>query len=177
MTKARLSRGRSVVLRDGRAAHIRPLGPADADALLAALANADSYDLRRRFLGTPPPARLLLDQLAKADGVNDLALGAFAPGGRLVAVAQFNRITDSSVAEIAVEVGKDWQDDGLATALVEALASEAVAVGIATFRAVYYADNSSVALLLRNCPAPVATTYSDGQGHSDIDLTQLRPSD
>src|SRR4051794_12093974 len=110
-----------VVLRDGRAVQVRRLDPSDAGALAAAVAAADRWDLRRRFLGTPPPTRMLLAQLAHADGVRDLALGAFDAAGQLLAVAQFDRFGDEAVADIAVEVAKDWQDAGLGTLLLEQL--------------------------------------------------------
>jgi hypothetical protein len=99
------------VLTDGRSVGIRPLTPGDAPALIAALGRADPMDLRKRFMGTPPPTSYLVEQLNRADGIHDLPLGAFADDGRLVGMAQFDRVDDGPSAEVAIEVAKDWQPD------------------------------------------------------------------
>src|SRR5579872_1413432 len=90
-------------LTDGRRVIVRRLRPDDADALCAAVAAADTEDLRRRFMGTPPPVSWLLAKLRAADGVHDYPLAAFTPEGRLVAVAQFDRADDGPTAEFAIE--------------------------------------------------------------------------
>src|SRR5581483_9369884 len=99
------------------------------------------WDLRRRFMGVPPPVSFLVKQLMRMDGVHDLAVGAFDETGRIVGIAQFDRLDDRPQAEVAIEVAKDWQRDSLGTELLTALADRARAQGIETFTATYYADN------------------------------------
>src|SRR3954453_15503046 len=118
------------VLADGRRVTIRMLDARDADALVAAVRRADPMDLRRRFMGVPPPPSYLVKQLKRADGVHDLVLGAFDETGRLVAVAQFDRPDDRPTAEVAIEVAKDWQHDGLGIELLNRLAALARKRGI-----------------------------------------------
>jgi acetyltransferase len=114
------------------------------------MGRADAWDLRRRFMGSPPPTDRLLRQLAGADGVHDLAVGAFADKGRLVGVAQFDRQDDRPVAEFAIEIAHDWQQVGLGTALSRYLAALATQRGIREFTATFFSDNVPVQRLLHD---------------------------
>lgn len=158
-----------VLLADGRKVTIRPLRPDDATALIAAVEDENPWDLRRRFMGTPPPPAMLVRQLARADGVHDLALGAFASDGRLVGVAQFDRTDDKPSAEIAIEVAHDWQRARLGTVLLTRLAALARDLGVHEFTATYYADNIAIRRLLRDV-GPVVSGYDHGAGYASIDL-------
>ena len=162
------------VLADGRRVTIRTLGAQDADALVAALRHADPMDLRRRFMGVPPPASYLVKQLRRADGVHDLVLGAFDETGRLVGVAQFDRVDERPTAEVAIEVAKDWQHDGLGFALLHRLADLARERGIHEFTATYYADNIAIRRLLRDIGHVVTSGYEHGEGHMQLSLDDVR---
>ena len=158
------------VLSDRRSVGIRPLTPADAPALVVALRRADPMDLRKRFMGTPPPTSYLVEQLKRADGIHDLPLGAFTDDGRLVGVAQFDRVDEGPSAEVAIEVAKDWQHDGLGIALLDRLAREACARGIHEFTASYYADNVAIRHLLRDIGHVVKSGYESGEGFMRLSL-------
>lgn len=141
---------------------------------MAALERADPMDLRRRFMGVPPPARFLVKQLNMADGVHDLVLGAFDQAGRLVAVAQFDRSNDEPSAEVAIEVAKDWQHAGLGTAMLTRLAELARERGIHEFTATYYADNLPIRRLLHDIGHVVTSGYEMGEGHMRLSLDEVR---
>lgn len=160
----------SVCLADGRCVGIRELLPSDAPALVAALEAADPDDLRRRFMGCPPPAAYLVRRLELADGVTHLGLGAFSEGGQLVGVAQFDRSGDEPSAEIAVAVDHNWQTVGLGTALITRLAQVARSRGVHHFTATFFADNLPLRRLLREVEPLVTTTYAAGEGFADLDL-------
>ena len=162
------------VLTDGRRVSIRPLDERDSDALVAALGRADPMDLRRRFMGVPPPASYLVQQLKRADGVHDLVLGAFDDNGRLVGVAQFDRVDDQPSAEVAIEVAKDWQHDGLGVALLTRLSELARQQGIHEFTATYFADNIAIRRLLRDVGHVVTSGYDHGEGHMQLSLDEVR---
>jgi len=157
-------------LADGRVVTVRELLPGDADALVAALEAADPVDLRRRFMGGPPPVSMLVERLEQADGVHNLGLGAFAGDGSLVGVAQFDRVGDEPTAEIAVEVQTGWQNQGLGTALLARLADVAVDRGIHHFSATFLAENLPLRRLLKDVGPLVTTTFEGGEGHIDLDL-------
>jgi acetyltransferase len=163
-----------VTLADGRGATVREMLPDDADALVAAIEAADPVDLRRRFMGCPPPVSMLVERLRAADGVHNLALGAFSDDGTLVGVAQFDREDDEPTAEIAVEVQTGWQNNGLGTALVARLAEVALDRGVHHFSATFLADNLPLRKLLRDVSSLVTTSFEQGEGHVDLDLDVAR---
>jgi RimJ/RimL family protein N-acetyltransferase len=160
-------------LKDSRTVTIRPLGARDAKALLAALRRADPSDLRRRFLGVPPPPSFLVNQLRNADGIHDLVLGAFDDTGRLVGVAQFDRPDEKPTAEVAIEVAKDWQHVGLGLALLTRLVQLARSRGVHEFTATYFADNIPILRLLRDVGHVVASGYECGEGHMRLNLDEV----
>jgi RimJ/RimL family protein N-acetyltransferase len=173
LTGDRFTRGMTQ-LTDGRPVTIRPLDGQDAAALVAALQRADPMDLRRRFMGVPPPASFLVKQLKHADGIHDLVLGAFDDSGRLVGVAQFDRPDDQPSAEVAIEVAKDWQHDGLGIELLTRLADLARELGIHEFTAIYYADNLPIRRLLRDIGHVVTSGYDCGEGYMRLSLDGVR---
>lgn len=130
-------------------------------------------DLRKRFMGTPPPTSYLVEQLKRADGIHDLPMGAFTDDGRLVGVAQFDRVDEGPSAEVAIEVAKDWQHDGLGIELLGRLAHEARGLGIHEFTASYYADNVPIRRLLRDIGHVVASGYEYGEGFMRLSLDEL----
>ena len=162
------------VLADGRCVTIRRLTAVDGPALVAAIAAAEPMDLRKRFMGTPPPTSYILRQLARADGIHDLPLGAFADDGRLVAVAQFDRPDDRPSAEVAIEVAHDWQHDGLGIAMLRHLADAARSRGVHEFTASYYADNVAIRHLLRDVGHVIASGYESGEGYMRLSLDEFR---
>jgi acetyltransferase len=167
--------GTRVTLTDGRRVMIRPLDGADVDALAAAVEHADPGNLRRRFMGSPPPTHMLLDRLRTADGVHDYAVGAFTDSGRLVAVAQFDRADDAPSAELAVEVAVDWQRCGLGRRMLEQLGEVARGLGITRFTARYYADNIPVRRLLHGSGRVIASGVEQGEGFAVLDLVPTTP--
>jgi RimJ/RimL family protein N-acetyltransferase len=158
-------------LRDGREVSIRRLTVADEGVLRAALSPADPIDLRRRFLGPPPPLSTIVRQLCRVDDVHDLALGAFDALGRLVAVAQFDRVDDEPVAELAIEVGSGWKGVGLGRALLAMLTDEARMLGIMRLTASYYADNLPVRRLLHGTGLVAESGISAGEGYAVLDIS------
>jgi RimJ/RimL family protein N-acetyltransferase len=154
---------------------IRTLESTDADALADAVAHADPGNLRRRFMGSPPPTHLLLDRLRAADGVHDYAVGAFTDAGRLVGVAQFDRTDDAPSAELAVDVAVDWQRCGLGKRMLEQLAEVARGLGITRFTARYYADNVPVRRLLHGSGRVIASGVDQGEGFAVLDLVPTSP--
>lgn len=130
-------------------------------------------DLRRRFMGAPPPASFLVKQLKAADGFHDLVLGAFDCGGRLVGVAQFDRTDDGPEAEVAIEVARGWQHVGLGTAMLTRLAQLARERGVHEFTATYYADNLPICRLLRDIGHVVTSGYESGEGHMRLSLDEM----
>jgi RimJ/RimL family protein N-acetyltransferase len=166
---------RQVRLRDGRRVVIRPILPGDAPGLAEAIKTADPGTLRRRFLGRPPrvtPA--LLAHLATVDYVRRFALVAIDPGTQKgVAIARFKQ-TGNGVAEIAVAVSPAWRRAGLATTLIQLLASAAADRGIHTFSARYLASNRPIAALVENAGWAREHTAEHGIAKASLALGSRR---
>lgn len=140
---------RTLRLRDGRRARVRPLTREDAPELGEAIRTADAVTLRRRFCGTAPRVtQRLLDRLTNLDYRQRFALVARDGEGKGVAIARYEATRTPGVAEIAAAVTPAWRRVGLASALVHMLGEAALDRGFDRFTAVYFADNRPVQELL-----------------------------
>jgi RimJ/RimL family protein N-acetyltransferase len=147
---------RPVVLRDGSAVLIRPVGRADASFLADGFARLSTRSRRLRFLS--PKKELSSAELGyftDVDHHDHEALGALDHAdGRGVGIARYIRdAADPQAAEIAVTVIDDWQGRGLGTELVAQLSERARSEGIRRFTALVAPDNPAMARLLRNVRA------------------------
>ncbi|HLE99869.1 MAG TPA: GNAT family N-acetyltransferase, partial [Gaiellaceae bacterium] len=133
-----------VILRDGGTLRLRPPRREDADSLLEFFSSLSERSLYLRFHGFPSVAPRLVEPLLEPDWEERGALlGAFADedGERVVAAANFVRLRDRAVAEVAFAVADDHQRRGIGTRLLEQLAARAADVGIERFIAEVLANN------------------------------------
>ncbi|WP_146854430.1 GNAT family N-acetyltransferase [Brevifollis gellanilyticus] len=146
---------RDLVLGDGSIGQIRPLGPADRDALIEGFDSLSPESRIRRFFFEK---KALSDQelhaLTHPDGVDHIALGlAVAIEGRPeplpIGVARcFRSQDDLELAEVALITRDDWQGAGAGTALMQALAEAAWNVGIRRWFGALFCDNQTIRNLL-----------------------------
>jgi RimJ/RimL family protein N-acetyltransferase len=135
---------RTISLRDGTLAHMRPIRLDDAPRLVA-LYERLSLDTRyHRFFSVmrrlPPNwARFLAD----VDYETRLALVVESPGDpdMLIAVARYEPTRQADTAEVAFVVQDGWQDRGIGTVLFSELLAAAHMNGIRRFHAWVLADN------------------------------------
>lgn len=149
---------------------IRPIVPADAQALAQAITSADAETLYRRFLGAPPrvtPA--LLAHLTTVDYARRFAVVAGDATGRGVGIARYEPAGEG-MADVAVAVDPAWRRVGLATELITTLARAALDHGIHTFTATYLAQNRPVAALLDHTDAAGRTMISQGIAEAAVTL-------
>ncbi len=165
-----------VVLRDGSPARLRPLHPSDEPALLELhrSLSPDSTYLRfftaSRNSGDRYVARLLRPD---AQGSAGLVL---LHQGRLVGVASYARLAEpgrspGAAAEIAFAVADDEHGLGIATLLLEHLASRARADGITHFVAEVLPRNKRMAEVFRDAGFGVEHAHVGDVVHYDLDLT------
>ena len=119
---------------------IRPLEPPDLDAVHAGLSDASRYS---RYHGPKPRfGSAERAYLTTTDGQDHIALVALGPHGEPLGIARSVRLReDPGAAEIAAEVIDAWQRRGLGGALIDRLARQAAARGIARFSANVLANN------------------------------------
>jgi len=125
-----------VILRDGRTLRLRPPRREDAEGLLHFFEGLSERSLYRRFHGFPQIGEHLVEPLVEPDWHERgalLATLAEEDGESVVAVANYVRLRDQTLAEAAFAVADDHQRRGIGTRLLEQLADRAARVGIGSF--------------------------------------------
>ena len=125
-----------VILRDGRTLRLRPPRDDDGPALLEFFTGLSEQSLYRRFHGFPQLGDALVEPLLAPDwSERGALLGTLADGDRehVVAIANYVRLRDPTLAEAAFAVADAHQRRGVGTRLLEQLAGRAARVGIQSF--------------------------------------------
>jgi|SRR5215217_5432401 len=138
-------------LRDGTEVEVRPVEPADKQALLAAFERLGPKSRYQRFLAPMPRLTdATLRYLTEVDHHDHEALVAVEPSTRAgLGIARFVRLADRpDVAEAAVTVVDDQQGRGLGTLLLHRLADRAREEGVERFWALLLSDNREMLDLL-----------------------------
>jgi GNAT superfamily N-acetyltransferase len=133
-----------VVLADGATVHVRPIHPSDAPLIEDLHHRLSPETIYRRFF-TPKPELdpELLTHLVTVDYVDRMALVALL-GGRIIAVARYDRMAGSTDAEVAFVVDDAHQGRGLGTLLLEHLVVIARTRGITRFIAETLPENQAM---------------------------------
>ena len=129
---------------------IRPIGPGDRDALIAAFERLSEESRYRRFL-SPKPRLTLREatQLTDVDHVTHEALVAVEHGDRLVGVARYAVWHGRpGVAELAVTIADEWQGRGLGTLLAQRAVESAKANGMTVLTGSTLWENDAARRLL-----------------------------
>jgi RimJ/RimL family protein N-acetyltransferase len=163
---------RTVHLRGGTTALLRPIRPGDAPALTRLYDRLSPETEYQRFFAVmrrlPPDwARILAD----VDHNRRAAIVALDPGGELLGVARYGVLADPGEAEIALVVQDAWQRRGPGTMLLSALLEHAESRGIARFLAYVLADNHRMMRLIGRVGR--VTERSIGGGVASLRFTRL----
>jgi RimJ/RimL family protein N-acetyltransferase len=152
-------------LRSGRDVWIRPITPDDAHALKLAYARLSPRSKYQRFLA-PKPYLSASDTryLTEVDGTDHYALVA-TPADEpnlIIGVGRYVRLPDDPLAaEFAIVVGDDFQGEGLATELLERLATVARSAGVERFTATMLAENRPAHRLMHRLAAGGLVPHGD----------------
>jgi acetyltransferase len=118
-----------VRLRGGRSAVIRPTTPDDADSVRTFVRDLSPLSRQQRFLVAlcelpePMVQRIVASPREEYAALVAKPMACDVP--RLVGLAELGCGTDDETREVAVAVAEDWRGEGLARALLRALADEA----------------------------------------------------
>jgi acetyl coenzyme A synthetase (ADP forming)-like protein len=105
--------------------------------------------VRLRYLGAHP--RLSEEEVARLVGEDaDMCVLVVERGNQLIAVAQYDRVPGSDVAEVAFVVDDAHQGIGLGTLLLEYLASQGRRHGLKRFAADTFLENSQMVQVFRD---------------------------
>ncbi len=165
------SEGFDVVLRDGTTVHVRPITPADEDALLALHARLSERSIRMRFFTyVSDPPRKYLSYLTHVDGTRRFAY-VVEKDGNVIAVGRYEALPeDPTVAEIALVVEDAYQRKGIGTTLLHALAQKAAANGIERFKAVMLPENHEMVELLEHSSFEQHMKFEQGLLESTFEI-------
>ena len=150
-----------VVLRDGSTMRFRPPGAADGEALLDFFRGLSDRSLYLRFHGHPSVDERLVDPVLEPDWVERGALVG-TKDDVVVALASYVRLRDAHTAEVAFAVADEHQGRGIATRLLERLASLAGGVGIEEFLAEVVGDNTKMLGVFRDAGFEQSRVFESG---------------
>jgi len=162
-----------VILRNGSTLRLRAPAAEDADPLLEFFSGLSEHSRYLRFHGFPALGQKLVEPLLDPDWQERGALlGSL--DGQIVAVANWVRLREPRVAEVAFAVADEFQRRGIGTRLLEQLASRAAPTGIEEFVAEVLHENDTMLRVFRN--AGFAITRAGEGGEIEIRL-EIAPTD
>jgi acyl-CoA synthetase (NDP forming)/GNAT superfamily N-acetyltransferase len=151
-----------VVLADGGTVHVRPITPADAERLVGLHGRLSPESLYFRFFSPKP--RLTDSEVVKfttVDMVDRVAL-VTTLGDDIIGVGRYDRWPGKPEAEVAFTVDDQHHGRGIATMLLEHLATVARSNGITRFTAEVLPDNRPMLGVFRRAGFEVTNEFSSG---------------
>ena len=153
-----------VLLTDGGVAHLRPSGPADADAIRALHARSSAKTLYLRYFS---PASTVSDRTIEifTDVDYDSRVGLVAVlGVEIIAAGTYHRypVGDTDAAEVAFLVEDSQQGRGLGSILLEHLAAAAQERGIRRFTAEVLSQNTKMLRVFMDAGYTLNHEYDSG---------------
>src|SRR4051795_12359213 len=174
-----------VVLRDGGTAHVRPIGPDDADRLIAFYRRLSDQSKYFRFFA--PHATLSereVHRLTHPDYRDEVGLLAQV-GTEMIGLVGYYRLDeagqagpqagqqvadDPPLAEVAFLIEDAHQQRGLASVLLEHIAAIAWERGIRRFVAEVLPQNRQMLVVFQAIGYPRQVRHEDGIIHCEVDL-------
>ena len=161
-----------MVLSDGDTAFIRPITTADKPLLLAFHESQPRENLYKRFFSPKPTLNdKELDHFTNIDFRDRVAL-AVEQRGTWIGWASYERWQDRDDAEVAFMVDESHQGLGIATILLEHLASIARSNGIQRFTAEALSDNRSMLSVFNRAGWPVQKHFDSGITEVEFPLNE-----
>ncbi|MET3811121.1 GNAT family N-acetyltransferase [Arthrobacter sp. UYEF3] len=151
-----------VVLRDGGTAHLRPIHPADADAVQAFHAGQSQTSIYMRFFAFK--SRLSAKELQRFTEVdyNDRVALVITIGGEILGIGRYDRLDDPEEAEVAFNIADAHQGRGIGSILLEHLAAAAREHGIRKFSAEVLPENRKMLMVFSDAGYDVKRHFDDG---------------
>ncbi len=151
-----------VVLRDGGTAHLRPIHPADADAVQAFHTGQSQDSIYMRFFAFK--ARLSSKELKRFTEVDykDRVAFVITIGGEIIGIGRYDRLDDPTEAEVAFNIADAHQGRGLGSILLEHLAAAAQENGIRRFSAEVLPENRKMLMVFSDAGYDVKRHFDDG---------------
>ena len=171
-----------VVAADGATAHLRPISPSDADAVVDFHLRLSERTRYFRYFSPYPtiPARDL-ERFVEVDHHDTVALVVWL-GEEIIAIGRYVRLgpsqsgEQSTSAEVAFVVRDDHQGRGLGSILLEHLAAAAEEVGITRFVAEVLTENRVMVRTFRQAGYDVTRALEGSTLHLEFDVAATERS-
>jgi acetyl coenzyme A synthetase (ADP forming)-like protein len=154
-----------LILRDGTTASVRSTMPADVPSLRRFFGELSLESRWRRFFSVSAPSTELLERFADSGDprrtLTLIALRSLAGEVRVIAAASYVAVTDTA-ADVAFAVDERFQGKGVATLLLERLASHASRAGLLTFHAAMLGENVAMRDVFRDSGYEIRSTTAAG---------------
>ncbi|MFG2076297.1 bifunctional acetate--CoA ligase family protein/GNAT family N-acetyltransferase [Nonomuraea maritima] len=158
--------GNDVLLRDGSIAHVRPLLPADRDALHALVDRSSERSAYLRFfVGGRNTAHAHVDRITDDDYGGRALVACMC--GRSVAVAEYIPLGEGR-ADLGILLDDAVHGHGLGTLMLEYLAVDAAEHGVRELVADILAENRQMIRVLRDLGMAVTERFEDGSLHVTV---------
>ncbi len=167
-----------VILRDGGTLRLRAPEDGDAEGLIAFFAGLTQHSHYLRFHGYRRVDHALVEPLLHPDWrergalLGSLSDGADSP--RVVAVASYTRLSNTTSAEMAFAVTDDEQGRGIGTRLLEQIAARARDSGITHFLAEVMASNAPALSVFAETGFELVSERESGEIELRFPLTLTR---
>ena len=165
-----------VVLRDGGTGHLRPVSPADADALQAFHMKQSQSSIYLRFFTYK--AKLTSKELERFTNVDYRNRVAFVItiGEEIIGIGRYDRLDDPTEAEVAFNIADGHQGRGLGSILLEHLAAAARENGIRRFSAEVLPENRKMIGVFADAGYEVRRHFDDGVIALDFNIDPTEKS-
>jgi RimJ/RimL family protein N-acetyltransferase len=141
----------------------------DADLLDSLLERLSPNSVYRRFFSPVVRADQFKASLLATERWDRHSIAAVEEG-EIVGLAQYSRRVGSCEADMAIVVADAWQQQGLGTRLVAALADRAAAEGITAFAVSIQGENHAAIRLLSRVAPGTRLAFAAGVGEAVIPL-------
>lgn len=150
------------MLRDGSTAHLRPITPADAQALQEMHRHQSEASVYLRYFTYK--SQLTPKELERFTNVDHTSRVAFIVlrGEKIIGVGGYDRLDDPTEAEVAFHVSDDYHGTGIASILLEHLAAAGRENGIEKFTAEVLPENRKMLTVFSEAGYAVARHFEDG---------------
>lgn len=164
----------TVVLRDGSEVAVVPMQATDSARLMRfhhTLSEETTY--MRFFFFHPELSASETHHFTHVDHRDREALVAVATD-EIVAVARFDRLEETTEAEVAFVVADSWQGRGIGSLMFDRLADLAREAGVTRFVADTLSRNKHMLAVFRHAGLPVIERVADGVVHLTLELGPAR---
>jgi RimJ/RimL family protein N-acetyltransferase len=170
-----------VITTRGRTLTVRPVAPGDAPLLAEMLARLSEHSMQLRFFRPLRSSEALWREVARVAGGDPwlrVAVAATLVGEGAECVVALAELVhddrDPAVAEIAIVVRDDYQQEGIGRMLIQILVQLAMLRGVRTLRATMLAENQASRKLVYGLGVPYTAQTQCGETTA---LLRLPPSE